>query len=131
MYRRAQTCAVSSYTVLNETGKVSHVLRNNEARSRNIVAVEKLCVLHICLRVSARVGACVQGGCPSAGACACERARVALLIQHATRMCHIVRNLWALWLHYIFRHFLINGTIFGQNVIEHKICVSIFSAAFI
>ena len=32
-----------------------------------------------------------------------------------------------LWLHHIFRHYLINGTIFGKNATEHKMCVLIFS----
>ena len=30
-----------------------------------------------------------------------------------------------------FPHFLINSTIFGKTVIEHKICVLIFSAKFV
>ena len=40
-------------------------------------------------------------------------------------------NLWPLWLHHVFRHFLINGTVFGKEVIGHKMCVLIFSAAFV
>jgi subtilase family serine protease len=31
------------------------------------------------------------------------------------------------WLHHIFRHYFIQGTIFGEEVTEHRICVSIFS----
>ena len=36
-----------------------------------------------------------------------------------------------LWLHHIFRHYLIKGTIFGKRVTEHKMCVLIFSTTFI
>jgi hypothetical protein len=32
---------------------------------------------------------------------------------------------------YIFSHYLINGTIFDENVIEHTMCVSIFSKSFV
>jgi len=46
---------------------------------------------------------------------------VALVIQHATRMRHIaIRGLASLY--YIFPHYLINGTIFGKKVTEHKMC---------
>ena len=31
------------------------------------------------------------------------------------------------WLHHIFRHYLINGTIFRKKVAEHKMCALIFS----
>ena len=34
-----------------------------------------------------------------------------------------------LWLHQIFRLYLINGMVFGKNVNEHKMCVLIFSAS--
>ena len=61
--------------------------------------------------------ACVCG-CPTAWACACECARVALLVEHATSMCHIVLSLWPLWLHHIFRNYLINGTIFGKKLLN-------------
>jgi hypothetical protein len=36
-------------------------------------------------------------------------------------------HLRSLWLHYIFRHYLINGTIFEKKVIGHKMCVLILS----
>ena len=39
---------------------------------------------------------------------------VALVIQHATRMSHIV--MWPAWLYSIFPHYLINGTILGVCV---------------
>ena len=32
------------------------------------------------------------------------------------------RHLWPLWLHHIFRRYLINGTIFEKKVIKHKMC---------
>ena len=49
--------------------------------------------------------------------CACLHIR-ALLIQHATRMRHIVTPLSQP----IFRHYLINGAIFGKKVVEYKTC---------
>jgi hypothetical protein len=36
-----------------------------------------------------------------------------------------------LWSHHIFRHYPINGAIFGKKVIEHKMCVSISSTTFV
>jgi hypothetical protein len=36
-------------------------------------------------------------------------------------------HLWPLWLDHIFRHYLINGTIFEKKVAEHKMSVLIFS----
>ena len=35
-----------------------------------------------------------------------------------------------LWLQHIFRHYLINGTIFGKKVVEYKVCVLIFYTTF-
>ena len=54
---------------------------------------------------------------------------VALGIQHAMRMCHIV-FCGLLPFYNIFPHYFIKGTIF-ENVIEHKICVLIFSTTFV
>jgi hypothetical protein len=51
--------------------------------------------------------------------CACEH--VALLIQHATCMRHIV------WRLHIFRHYLINGTIFEKKKLPNIKCVFSFS----
>ena len=58
----------------------------------------------------------------------CAFANIALLTQNATRR-HIF--MFPLWLLQCFRHYLINGTIFGKKVTEHKTCVLIFSATFI
>ena len=58
--------------------------------------------------------------------CVCARARVyvALLIQHATRMCHIVTSFVAPLAppHHIFRRYLINGAIFEKKFLNIK-CV--------
>jgi hypothetical protein len=58
-------------------------------------------------------------GCRSAWVCACVCIHVALLIQHATRMHHIV-TVWPLWLHQNFQHYPINGAIFGKSVLNIK-----------
>ena len=57
---------------------------------------------------------CVFGGWGGTG-WAGAWASVALLIQHAKRMCQF-------WLHHIFRYYLIKGTILGKKVTEHKMC---------
>ena len=52
---------------------------------------------------------------------------VALRIQHAMRMRHIV--MWPAPLYNIFRHYFTNGTIFGGGgeIFERKTCVLSFS----
>ena len=49
---------------------------------------------------------------------------LALIIQHAKRMLRII--MWPVRLYHIFPHYLINGTVFGEKVTGHKICVLIF-----
>ena len=51
---------------------------------------------------------------------ACAIAPVDLLIQHAMRVCHI--SLKPVWFHYIFPHYFIKGTNFGQTILNTK-CV--------
>jgi hypothetical protein len=76
-----------------------------------------------------RVRACGYAG---AWACAWSYVHIGVLIQHATRMRHVVTSFVApLSLHYVFRQYLINGTIFGKKVIGYKMCVLIFSTAFV
>jgi hypothetical protein len=45
----------------------------------------------------------------------------------AVLYCH----LWPLWQYHIYRHYLINGTIFGEQITDHELCVFIFSTAFV
>ena len=45
----------------------------------------------------------------------------------APQYCH----LRPLWLHHIFRHYLINGTIFGKKVTEHKTCFVILHNSYL
>ena len=61
-----------------------------------------------------------------AWACACAYLHVALLF-HMQRVCAILwRHLWPRSFHHIFRHYLINGTIFGKKLLNIK-CVLLFS----
>jgi hypothetical protein len=55
--------------------------------------------------------------------------RAHALLQHATRRHIVICGLSGSTI--LFRHYLINGTIFGKNVIEHKMCVLIFFTTFI
>jgi hypothetical protein len=88
-------------------------------RVQQIVAVKKaISIPHFCECVHVDAYVCV---------CVCARARaarVALLIQDATRMRHII--IYSLWLHHIFRHYLINGLIFGKTLSNKKLFVLIF-----
>jgi hypothetical protein len=54
---------------------------------------------------------------------------VALGIQHAERVRHVVCGLYGSTL--FFSHYLINGTIFGGKIFEHEICVLIFSTVLV
>ena len=54
---------------------------------------------------------------------------VALGIQHAMRM-RLISTCGLPALQYFFPRYVTNGTIFGKNVIEHKISVLIFSTKF-
>ena len=75
---------------------------------KTIVAMEKqLSIIYFCVCVHTCERGCRKRVCT----CAC----VALLIQHATRR-HIA--ICGLWLHRIFRHYLINGMIFGEMLLN-------------
>jgi len=89
------------------TGKAIHVSRNIKGRS----------YYH-----------CYSGRAISMTYCECGF--VALGIQHATHMRHII----ICDLHHstiFFSHYLINGTILEKTVAEHKMCVLIFSTTFV
>ena len=95
-----------------------YVYRKKGRVHETIVAMEKRYYIFLCVRARALVRACVCG-CKDLGLCF----RVCSLIQHATRMRHVVDGLW---LHRIIRHYLINGTIFGKKkVTESKMRVLI------
>ena len=53
---------------------------------------------------------------------------VASGIQHAMRVRH--SHLWPAWLYSIFSY-LVNCMIFEKKVVEHKLCVLIFSTTFV
>jgi hypothetical protein len=52
--------------------------------------------------------------------CVCVRVFVALVMQHARRMRHIVCHMWAVWLCHIFPYYLIDGTILGKILLNIK-----------
>jgi hypothetical protein len=54
--------------------------------------------------------------------CSCPCVHVVLFIQHAPGMRLSVTSFVALCLHHIFRHYLINGTIFEKKLLRIK-CV--------
>ena len=58
-----------------------------------------------------------------------ENISVALGIQHAMRMRHIV--ICGLQAVHFFLNLIITGTIFGRQVTEHKMCVLILSTNFV
>ena len=85
---------------------------NTEARSRKYCYSEKTrssTYLFLCMCVGDRSGV---------RACAC--AHVALINQHATRRHIVIRGVL---LHQIFRHHLLNGTIFGKTLLIIKVCL--------
>ena len=60
-----------------------------------------------------------------------EYVSVALVIQDAKRMRRIILPPWSVWFYYIFPHYLISGTIFGEKFIAHKMCILIFYKNFV
>ena len=75
-----------------------------------------------------RARGCVRaGGYPGAWACACAYAHVALFMQHATRMRHIVLPFVASLAppHYSTSSHKRHD--FRKNVTEHEMCILIFS----
>ena len=106
-----------------------YVSCNNEARSRNHCCREKaISILHFSECVCAR--GCVRA-CPGAWSCACARAHVAVLIQRATRMRHVVLSFVATLATQQFATLSYERRDFQKNVTEHKMCVLIFSTAFL
>ena len=79
-------------------------------------------------RISSKYKVCVRACvrvCTGAGVSmsACSLTNTCTTPSH----CH----LRPLLLHHMFRHYLMNGTIFGKKGIEHKIYILIFSTPFI
>ena len=99
-----------------------YVQRNIEARSRNHCchgkAISRLLLIGLCAR------ACGQ---PGAWACACAYVHVALLIQYATRMRHIVTSFVVPLAPPYFSTLSDKWHDFQKEVTEHEMCVFIFS----
>ena len=92
-------------------------------RVRKTIVACKSNKLHIsvCVCVRTCVRTCMRVWCGSMGTGVCLRRACSLTnpVCNAPPYCH----LRALWLHHIFRHYLINGTIFKKKKLtEHK-CV--------
>jgi hypothetical protein len=60
--------------------------------------------------------------CPGAWSCACARAHVAVLIQRATRMRHVVLSFVATLATQQFATLSYKRRDFQKNVTEHKMC---------
>jgi hypothetical protein len=70
--------------------------------------------------------------CTRAWVTACACVRVAGAWKSAGVFAHVALLIEPLWLHHIFRHFLINGTIFGKKKLPNiKLCVLSFCTTFI
>jgi hypothetical protein len=82
----------------------------------------------VCMRTRVCVRAC---GYPGAWACACAYVHVALLIQHATLMRHIVTSFVAPPAPPYFSTLSHKWCDFRKNVIYYKMCVLIFSTTFV
>jgi hypothetical protein len=86
----------------------------------------------VCVHACACVRPCVRAfGYQGAWACACSYVRVFLLIQHGTRMRHVVTSIVAprSLLHFSALSHKRCG--FRKKVTEHKMCVFIFSTTFV
>ena len=89
-----------------------------------IVAVEKQCVTYWSVCACLLVRAC---GYPGTWACACAYVHIALLIQDATRVRHIVTYFVAPRSLLYFSALSHKRCEFRKKVTEHKMCVFIFS----
>jgi hypothetical protein len=96
-------------TYVTFTREAIYVWRNDEAHSRNHSCSEKaVSITYFCVCLC-------ECGC-MARACACTR--VALIIQHDAQAPNFL--LEPLTRHDIFRHYLINKTIFGKKLLNRK-----------
>jgi hypothetical protein len=119
-----------------------YVQRNNEEHSWNHCCRGKgisityfcVCVLAralaracVCARACFRECVCVWGGGGTGAGVFLRTYSLIYPVRHALAP-YFLRPLW---FHHIFRHCLINGTIFRKKVAEHKMSVLIFCTTFI
>ena len=84
-------------------------------RVRKLVLLWKAaCIKYLCVCVCVRARACLRVGAQARGL---VHARVSPCLSSMQRIRVVFcRHLWPPWLHRIFRHYLINGTIFGKRL---------------
>ena len=105
------------------TNKTHNVINVTLRRVRKSFLSRKSNQYYTFVSVCARASSCIS---PGAWACACVYVQVALLISMQLVCTILWRILWLLWLHRIFRHYLINDAILGQMLLRVK-CVFLFS----
>jgi hypothetical protein len=89
------------------------------------------CYMCVCVCVRARSRTWERVGCPGEWACSCACARVALLIQYAMCMRHIMKCFVAFLAPPHFSTLSHGRRDFRKKISEHKTCVLILSKAFL
>ena len=95
------------------TGQAMYYKRDIKARSRNRCCCETI------IRIKN-------------DECVCLLSRRSYTARKVHLLCDVLYcRLWPVWMYRILPHYLINGNIFGERNLEHKIRVLIFSTAFV
>jgi hypothetical protein len=102
---------------------LNHLVRIEERSRNNCCSGKAISITYWSVCACLRVRACAY---PGVWACACAYVHIALLIQHATRV-RIVTSFMATRSQLNYSTFSHKRCSFLKKVIEHKICVFIFS----